>query len=146
MATVLFLSIFFVTLFIYYINVKSYKNSVDFLNKEAQDLELYTPVEKRINNLSKRITLHKRLTPERKNFVDKVSATLDTISTDENLREFKYQDGSLEVKIIRDDILLTSLLINELLEKDYITEIAILSADLNTTEKYYTIGLQIMYK
>lgn len=145
-ASLLILGIFFITLAYYYISAKSFENSVNFLNKEAADLSLYVPVEKRINNLNKRLNLHKKLAPQRKNFVDKVSATLATISTDENLREFKYQDGVLQVTINRDDILTTTLLIEELLKEDYITEIAILNANLNTAEQYYTIGLEITYK
>jgi hypothetical protein len=145
-ATLLILGIFFTTLFIYFGYVRAYSSQLWELNIKGQELALYYPAEKRITRLNSRLDLHKQIAPQRKNFVDKVSVTLSEIGTGETLQEFVYSNGVLTVKIIRDDILSTTALIENLAKQDYISEIAILSADLNSAEEYYTIRLEIAYK
>ncbi len=144
--TLLILGIFFVTLTIYLLNARSFEKRLNNLNAQSQEIALYLPAEKRFSNLDKRLTLHKKVTPQRKNFVDKVSATIATIGADDDLQDFSYKDGVLTVKIVRNDILTTTLLIADLVKQENINEIAILNADLNTAENYYTVRLEITYK
>ncbi len=144
--TLIILLVFFVTLAFYYVKARSYSHRLQMLNNQAQELALYLPAETRITNLDKRIALHKKIAPVRKNFVDKVSATLERVGTNESLQDFTYKSGVLTLKIKRDDILDTTLLISDLVDQEYIDEIAILSADLNPAEEYYTVRLEIAYK
>jgi len=120
-ATLLILGIFFTTLFIYFGYVRAYSDQLWKLNIKGQELALYYPAEKRITRLNSRLDLHKQIAPQRKNFVDKVSVTLSEIGTGETLQEFVYSNGVLTVKIIRDDILSTTALIENLAKQDYIS-------------------------
>ena len=140
------LGAFFATLIFRLVRAKQYDNAVKNLNKEMADVLLYQGAANRIELLDKKINLHKLVSPARKNFVDKVSTTLATIGTNDSLRDFQYDDGVLTVRVIRDDILDLTTLINNLLKQENIKEIAILSAVLNTAENFYTIQLEITYK
>lgn len=116
------------------------------VDSKIEDLETYNEEALRISKVNKRIQVHKDVTTTHKNISNKITSILGEVQTDENLLGFEFKEKTFTFEIAREDVLDVSRLLDLILAKDFVNEIAILEANLNTTENRYTIKMEVSLK
>jgi hypothetical protein len=113
---------------------------------KIEGLETYNAESLQIDKVNRRIQVHKDVTKTHKNISNKITAILGEVQTDENLLGFEFKENTFTFDIAREDVLDVSRVLDLVLAKDFVNEIAILEANLNTTENKYIIKLEVSLK
>ena len=116
------------------------------IDRQVEDLETYTPEAQRISRVNKRIKVHQEVNASYRNVSNKITALLSEIQTDENLLSFEFTEKKFLFDIAREDVLDVSRVLELILAKDFVEEVAILEANLNTSENKYVIKMEITFK
>ncbi|MEN9389717.1 MAG: hypothetical protein RLY61_801 [Candidatus Parcubacteria bacterium] len=116
------------------------------IDRQVEELETYTPEAQRISRVNKRIKVHQEVNASYRNVSNKITALLSEIQTDENLLSFEFTEKKFLFDIARADVLDVSRVLELILAKDFVEEVAILEANLNTSENKYVIKMEITFK
>lgn len=116
------------------------------IDRQVEELETYTPEAQRISRVNKRIKVHQEVNASYRNVSNKITALLSEIQTDENLLSFEFTEKKFLFDIAREDVLDVSRVLELILAKDFVEEVAILEANLNTSENKYIIKMEITFK
>ncbi len=116
------------------------------IDRQVEELETYTPEAQRISRVNKRIKVHQEVNASYRNVSNKITALLSEIQTDENLLSFEFTEKKFLFDIAREDVLDVSRVLELILAKDFVEEVAILEANLNTSENKYVIKMEITFK
>lgn len=116
------------------------------VDRKIEDLQKYSSAILRVNKVNKRIQVHKDITATHKNVSNKITAILGEVQTDEDLLGFEFKENKFTFDIARENVLDVSRVIEQILTKDFVNEIAILEANLNATENKYIIKMEVSLK
>ena len=134
------------SLLILQFQIASSHNLALSIDRKIEELENQKATAQKVQDVNNRLTLHRDISTKHKNLSGKITAILNQIQTNDDLLSFEFADKKLVFEIAREEVLDVSGVLEKILAKDFVEEVAILEASLNTTDNKYIIKMEVVLK